>query len=166
MYVTDSTTLAALIEAEIPRYLPGSRLVLGKVKNRLYWGEINLSHLSLMQTIDRKPFQAARIHWMRVRHDARAMLQGKVVLREVTVAWPVLRLRHRADGTWNLQGLLAESLARPGHADAADLDPERNGRARRVRHRQRGDPPRRVRQDRVGRPEAASVRGDSAGRRL
>jgi hypothetical protein len=113
VYVTDSTTLAALIQSEIPRYLPGSRLVLGKVKNRLYWGEINMWHLSLVQTIDRKPFQAARIQWLRVRHDARAMLQGKVVLREVTVAYPVLRLRSRADGTWNLQGLLASPWPGP-----------------------------------------------------
>jgi len=113
VYVTDSTTLAALIEAEIPRYLPGTRLGLGRVKNRLYWGEINLTHLSLMQTIDRKSFQAARIPWLRVRHDARAMLQGKVMLREVMVAQPVLRLRHRADGTWNLQGLLASPWPGP-----------------------------------------------------
>ena len=69
---------------------------------------------------------------------------------------------------WDVEppGPARQSLARPGHADAADPDPERNGRARRVRHRRRGDPPRRVRQGRVGRPEATSVRRDSAGRRL
>ena len=63
-------------------------------------------------------------------------------------------------------GPARRSLARPGHADAADRDPERDGRARRVRRQPRGDPPRRVGQDRVGRPEAAPVRGDGAGRRL
>jgi hypothetical protein len=113
VYVTDSTTLSALIEAEIPRYLPGSRVVLGRVKNRLYWGEIDLKELSLVQMIDRKPFQAVRIPWLRVRHDARAMLQGKFVLREVMVALPVLRLRHRSDGSWNLQGLLANPWPGP-----------------------------------------------------
>ena len=113
VYVTDGTTLATLIEAEVPRYLPGSRLTLGRAKNRLYWGEINLTHLSLMQTIDRKPFQAVRIPWLRVRHEARAMLQGKFVIREVMVAQPVLRLRHREDGTWNLQGMFADPWPGP-----------------------------------------------------
>jgi hypothetical protein len=113
VYVTDGTTLAALIEGEIPRYLPGTRLILGGVTNRLYRGEIYLSHLSLMQTIDGKPFQAARSPWIRVRHDPRAMLEGKVVLREVVVAQPVLRLRRRENGTWNLQGLLADPWPGP-----------------------------------------------------
>jgi hypothetical protein len=113
VYVTDSTTLAAVIQGEIPRYLPGSRLVLGRVKNRLYWGQIDLWHLSLMQTIDGKPFQTARSPWLRIRHDPRAMLEGKVVLREVMVAQPFLRLRRRENGTWNLQGLLADPWPGP-----------------------------------------------------
>jgi hypothetical protein len=113
VYVTDGTTLAALIESEIPRYLPGSRLIIGGAKNRLYWGEIKLTNLSLMQTIEGKPFQAARSPWVQVRHDPRAMLEGKVVLREVMVAQPFLRLRRRENGTWNLQGLLADPWPGP-----------------------------------------------------
>src|SRR5262249_55467565 len=40
-------------------------------------------------------------------------LEGKVVLREVMVAQPVLRLRRRENGTWNLQGLLADPWPGP-----------------------------------------------------
>ena len=61
VYVTDGTNLAALIESEIPRYLPGSRLILGKVKVRPFMGELDLPHISLQQVIDGVPFQAARI---------------------------------------------------------------------------------------------------------
>src|SRR4051794_32970817 len=85
LYVTDGTTLGAIIEAEIPRYLPGSRLVLGRVKVRPFAGELNLREVSLRQTIDGVQFQSIWIPWLRVRHDARAMLEGKVVLREVMV---------------------------------------------------------------------------------
>ena len=113
MYVTDGTTLGAMIEAEIPRYLPGSRVILGRVKVRPFAGEINVTHLSLEQKLDGVPFQAGRIPWLRVRHDARAMLQGKFVMHEVVVAHPTLRLRRRKDGTWNLQGMLADPWPGP-----------------------------------------------------
>ena len=119
-----------------------------------------------MQTIDRKPFQAARIPWLRVRHDARAMLQGKFVLREVTVAQPVLRLRHREDGTWNLQGLLANPWPGPamqtppiliqnGTVELAESDTSGVAILRDVS----------VKVESAG-PEAAPVRGDGQGRRL
>lgn len=113
LYVTDGTTLAVLIESEVPRYLPGTQPVLGRVKWRPFAGEINLTHVALRQTIDGVPFQALRIPWLRIRHEARAMLEGKVVLREVMVAQPELRLRRRKDGTWNLQGILADPWPGP-----------------------------------------------------
>src|SRR4051812_35489589 len=113
MYVTDGTTVGALIEAEIPRYLPGLRLKLGRGKVRALVGEINLTHASLEQKIDGMPFEAATIPGLRVRHEARAMLRGEFVPREVVVSYPTLRLRRRNDGTWNLQGLLADPWPGP-----------------------------------------------------
>src|SRR4051812_46655977 len=47
LYVTDGTTLAALIESKVPRSLPGSRLVLGRVKVLPYKGELQLVHVAL-----------------------------------------------------------------------------------------------------------------------
>src|SRR3954453_11055215 len=76
VYVTDGTTLAALIESEVPRYLPGSHLTLGRVKVRPFAGEIDLKDVALRQMIDGTPFQSVRIPWLRVRHQARAMLEG------------------------------------------------------------------------------------------
>ena len=38
-YATDSRTLAALIRAEAPRYLPGTTLDLGRVRIRPFAGE-------------------------------------------------------------------------------------------------------------------------------
>src|SRR4051794_40948502 len=63
-YVTDGTTLAALIESEIPRYLPGTRLILGRVKVQPFKGEVNLTHISLQQMIDGISFHAAQIPWL------------------------------------------------------------------------------------------------------
>ena len=69
--------------------------------------------MSVLQTIDGAKFQAIRIPWLRIRHDARAMLEGKFVPREVVVTHPTLRLCRRKDGTWNLQGLLADPWPGP-----------------------------------------------------
>ena len=41
------------------------------------------------------------------------MLKGKFEPREVVIAQPTLRLKQRKDGTWNLQGLLADPWPGP-----------------------------------------------------
>jgi len=112
-YVTDSETLARAIRAEAPRYLPGSRVDLTRVGVRLLTGEVQVSHLTVTQTLDGRPFQTVRVPWVKVRHDARAMLKGRFEPSEVVVAQPTLRLRRRADGSWNLQGLLASPWPGP-----------------------------------------------------
>ena len=167
-YATDSRTLAALIRAQAPRYLPGTHLDLGRVRIRPFAGEVNLNHVSVHQTIDGANFQAIRIPWLRIRHDARAMLKGKFVPREVVVTHPTLRLCRRQDGTWNLQGLLADPWPGPKLTDPPTIPPERDRRALRRRPERggRGDPPRRLAEARPGRVGIAQVRRDGQGRRL
>ncbi|MDR3635954.1 MAG: hypothetical protein P4L84_19285, partial [Isosphaeraceae bacterium] len=107
-YYTDSATLRSLIKAKVPRYLPAAELDLGTVRVRLFWGEVKVTHVAVRQVIDGANFQALRIPWLLVKHDARAMLKGHFEPREVILAQPTLRLCRRRDGTWNFQGLLAD----------------------------------------------------------
>jgi hypothetical protein len=112
-YVTDSAAMAGRIRTEAPRFFPGSALDVGGVRIRPFTGEISISHLSLRQPIDGTPFLAAKLPWLQIKHDARAMLKGRFVPHEVVVAQPTLRLRRRKDGSWNLQGLLADPWPGP-----------------------------------------------------
>ncbi len=107
-YITDSDTLAALIRDEAPRYLPGTRLQVDRVLLRPLVGDVELRGTTLWQRIDGANVAAVSIPWLQIRSDFRSLLWGKIATREVVVAQPVLRLRRRADGTWNLQGLLAD----------------------------------------------------------
>jgi hypothetical protein len=112
-YVTDSATVAGMIRAEAPRYLPGSQLDLGRVRVRPFAGEIAMSHVAVRQPLDGALFLVSRLPWLHIQHDARAMFKGRFVPREVVVAQPTLRLRRRKDGTWNFQGLLADPWPGP-----------------------------------------------------
>jgi hypothetical protein len=117
VYFTDSETLARLIQAELPRYLPGTWVTLGHARVRLLTGEVHLEKLRLYQAVDRVTVQTVSIPWLSIRHDPRAAMEGRFEPTEVVVAHPVLRLCPRKDGTWNLQGLLADPW--PGPALAA-----------------------------------------------
>lgn len=112
-YVTDSETLASLIRAQAPRYLPDTRLVIGRVRVRPLVGDMNLNQLALWQKLDGADFLALRVPWLDVRHDTTALLNGELCPREIVVAQPVLRLRRRKDGTCNLEGLLARPWPGP-----------------------------------------------------
>ncbi|MFO0954751.1 MAG: hypothetical protein U0835_27030, partial [Isosphaeraceae bacterium] len=107
VYVTDSDTIPRLIRGEAPKFLPGSVVDVGRARVRPFGGEIHLLHVSLRQSIDGRVFEAVRIPWLNLRHNARALLDGRFEPTEVVVAQPTLRLRRRADGSWNLQGLFA-----------------------------------------------------------
>ncbi|MGE3819206.1 MAG: AsmA-like C-terminal region-containing protein, partial [Isosphaeraceae bacterium] len=48
-----------------------------------------------------------------VEYEPRAMLEGRIEPTKVVVAQPSLRLRRRKDGTWNLQGMLADPWPGP-----------------------------------------------------
>ena len=45
---------------------------------------------------------------MQVRFDPWALFEGRFEAREVTIARPTIRLHRLADGSWNVQGLLAD----------------------------------------------------------
>lgn len=112
-YAVDSDNLARTVKAILPRYLPGSLIDLGRVQFKPFKGEIHLPHLHVRQVIDGRPFLAVKIPWLNVRFNPREMLEGRFEPSEVVVAQPTLRLIRRADGTWNLQGLLASPWPGP-----------------------------------------------------
>src|SRR5207249_8735788 len=95
VHVTDSDTLIRLIKATLPRYLPGSQIGLTHAQLRPFKGEIHLDKISVRQVLDGAPFLTASIPWLSVRHNARAMLEGRFEPSEVVVTHPTLRVRRR-----------------------------------------------------------------------
>jgi hypothetical protein len=113
VHMTDSETLIALLKTHLPRYLPGSQISVARARVGLFRGEIQLTHIHVHQSLDGTGFLTASIPWLSIRHNARAMLDGRFEPSEVVVTHPTLRLRRRKDGTWNLQGLLASPWPGP-----------------------------------------------------
>jgi hypothetical protein len=113
VYITDSDTIARVVRAGLPRYLPGSLVELARARVRPFVGEVSLTQVTLRQVLDGTPFLTARVPWLSVRHDPRAMLEGRFEPSEVVATHPTLRLRRRKDGSWNLQGLLASPWPGP-----------------------------------------------------
>jgi hypothetical protein len=108
--VTDGDTATRLIRAHAIKFLPGTILEMGRPNISLLRGEVKIKDITLRQRIDGDSFLTARLPWLSLRLDARQLLHGKVVPREVDVSHPNLRLCRRKDGRWNLQGLLADPL--------------------------------------------------------
>jgi hypothetical protein len=106
-YATDSAHVARLVRTVVPRFLPGGVIDLGKAQWHPLRGEFELRNLLLKQTIDGASFQTLRIPYLKLRHDAKAMMEGRFEPSDVVVTHPTLRICRRKDGTWNLQGLLA-----------------------------------------------------------
>jgi len=116
-YVTDSETLRDLIHREAPRFLPGCRVDVIRPRVRPFAGEVTLTHLSVRESDAAGGAPIARVPFVQVRYNPWAMTKGRFEPREVRIARPTLRLARRADGTWNLQGLLADPW--PGPRGAA-----------------------------------------------
>ncbi|HKI21622.1 MAG TPA: hypothetical protein VKA15_27265, partial [Isosphaeraceae bacterium] len=112
-YVTDSESIARLIRENAIRYFPRSILDPGRVRPRLFAGEVVFHQLQLRQQIDGVGFEALKIPWLHIGINARKLLQGHLEIRNVDVVQPTLRLRRRRDGTWNFQGLLADPWPAP-----------------------------------------------------
>jgi hypothetical protein len=108
LYLTDGEAAARLIKQSATRFLPGSVLDPGRVKIGLARGEVTLTRAILTQTINGASFPALDIAWLSVLVDSHKLWNGQLEAREVNVGHPTLRLREREDGTWNIQGLLAD----------------------------------------------------------
>ena len=111
--MTDSDTAAQLIREHAVKYFPGSTLEPGRVRIRPLLGEVVFNQLQLIQRIDGAPFEVLRIPWLNIRINTRKLAKGQLEAREVVVSKPTLRLRRRRDGTWNLDGLLADPWPGP-----------------------------------------------------
>ena len=112
-YVTDSDTLADLIRRQSPRFFPGSVVEVGRVQMRPLLGEVTLSQVRLVQKVDGRSFTVGQVAWMNIKHDLKALWQGRFEPREVVLVQPTVRVCRRADGTWNVEGLLADPWPAP-----------------------------------------------------
>jgi len=112
-YMTDSESIARLIREHAIRYFPDSVLVPDRVRPRLLAGEVVFHQLQLRQQIGGLSFETMRIPWLHIRINPRKLLQGQLEVRNVEVVQPTLRLCRRRDGTWNLQGLIADPWPAP-----------------------------------------------------
>ncbi len=112
-YVTDSANAARWIRQYAAKYLPGSELDPGRVRMRPLIGELTLNEARIFQKIGGSPFQTLRVRWLHVLVNTRKMMRGELDVQEIDVVQPTLRLCQRSDGTWNLQGLLADPWPGP-----------------------------------------------------
>ena len=94
-------------------YLPESEIDPGRVRMARLFNEVTLHDTRVYQRIGGVPFQTLHIPWLNIRVNTRKLLRGELDVREVDVVQPTLRLCQRPDGTWNLQGLLADPWPGP-----------------------------------------------------
>ena len=112
--VTDSDMAARLIKAQAALFLPRSIVEMGRVSVGIVrGGQVEVRQDSSRQRIDGQLFETASIAWLSVRLDSRQLFHGQFEPREVIVSQPTLRLCRGRDGTWNLQGLIAEPWPGP-----------------------------------------------------
>jgi hypothetical protein len=112
-YVTDSDTLAALIRQELPRFFPQTQVDVARVTVRPLVGDCEVKQVTLWQVIAGRPIAVLRTPYLRVSQDVNSLLRGEFHPREVAIAQPTLRLTRREDGSWNLQGLIADPWPGP-----------------------------------------------------
>ncbi len=112
-YITDSETAANLIREQAIRFFPRAMLDPGRVRVHLFAGEVAVHDLKLRQEINGAWFETVRIPWLNIRIKRGKLAQGDLGASEIIVGRPTLRLCRRRDGTWNLQGLLADPWPGP-----------------------------------------------------
>lgn len=114
VYMTDGTTVARLIKEGAARYLPGSTLEPGRARLSLFGGSLVLHDAMIRQPIDGGAFTALRVPYLQIQFSSKRLFsQGKLEVAEVRASHPVLRVKRRRDGRWNLQGLLADPWPGP-----------------------------------------------------
>ena len=72
-----------------------------------------LHDFRLRQLIDGVMSETVRIPFLQLQVNPRKLVEGKFEPSKVVVGQPTLRLRARKDGTWNLQGLIADPWPGP-----------------------------------------------------
>ncbi len=112
-HMTDSGTIGPIIREYAIKYFPGSTLDPGGVHVSLFGGRVVFRELRLTQKIEGASFDVLQIPWMSVRINTKKLAKGGLEARDVEVSHPTLRLRQRNDGTWNLEGLLADPWPGP-----------------------------------------------------
>ena len=113
LYFTDSETISRTIREHAARYLPRAILDPGRVRPRVFAGELVLHDLKLRQAIDGAVYETLRIPFLKLQVNPRKLAEGKFEPSSISVGQPTLRLRCRKDGTWNLEGLLADPWPGP-----------------------------------------------------
>jgi hypothetical protein len=108
LYFTDGETARRLIIQQSVRFLPRSILDPGRVKVGLFKGQLTLSQVLLRQVVDGVMVPSLRIPYLNIQINSRKLAGGELEFREVFVSQPSLRLQQRRDGSWNIQGLLAD----------------------------------------------------------
>lgn len=112
-YVTDSANAARAIKQYAVKYLPTAVVEPARVHVARLFNEVTLHDTRVYQWIRGTRFQTLHIPRLNVQVNTRKLLRGELDVREVDVVWPTLRICQRADGTWNLQGLLADPWPSP-----------------------------------------------------
>jgi 4-amino-4-deoxy-L-arabinose transferase-like glycosyltransferase len=109
VYVTESDTVADLIRREAPKYLPGCRVNVLKVRFRPFWGDVGLNQVHVYEPDKGSPdLKVASAYRVTIKFDPWAMFKGRFDAREVIVSKPKIVLRRAPEGSWNVQGLLAD----------------------------------------------------------
>ena len=124
--VTDSATLADHIRREAPKFLPGCVVETTRVKLRPLWGDLTLQSVLVLSpgSGEARGPSLASSHRVVVRFDPWAMLKGRFELRDVILVKPKIRLRRRDDGSWNVQGLLADPWPLQGSGPTPPIEVE------------------------------------------
>ena len=112
-YVTDSANAAMAIRKYAVRFVPGGEVVPARVHVGWFFNEVTLHDTGVYQTIRGVRFPALNIPRLNVRVYSRKLFRGELDIQEVSVNQPILRICQRADGSWNLQGLLADPWPGP-----------------------------------------------------
>jgi hypothetical protein len=112
-YITDSDSIARVIRTHAIRYFPKAILEPGRIRPSLFKGELVFHEVKLRQVVDGSLFETLRLAFLQLKVNPRKLAEGVFEPREVFVGQPTLRLRARRDGTWNLQGLIADPWPGP-----------------------------------------------------
>ncbi|RUL88673.1 AsmA-like C-terminal region-containing protein [Tautonia sociabilis] len=112
-HATDGSELARLVEREAVRLLPGSVVQVGRVTLRPIGGSAALEQVRIYQRIEGLSGPTVEVGYVRLQFDVAALLRKQFRPKEVVVAQPTLRLGLRPDGSWNLQGMLADPWPLP-----------------------------------------------------